>query len=153
MEKEALEETDETEELEAKEEDTEKIEETEEIEESREAEKERGSVKAEKEKEKKKGEEIVEEKVYTIPLGKAWISPRNRRAPRAMHLLRTFVLRHMKLKLETGEDEEGAERLVVSEDVNRKIWSRGIEKPPRRIRVRAVKDKEGTVTLYLAEGD
>ncbi len=38
-------------------------------------------------------------------------------------------------------------------EVNERIWGRGIEKPPRRIRVRAVKDEEGTVTLYLAEGD
>ncbi|MFQ5999703.1 MAG: hypothetical protein ACE5J6_02885 [Candidatus Bathyarchaeia archaeon] len=37
--------------------------------------------------------------------------------------------------------------------MNEKIWSRGIQKPPRRIRVRAVRDKEGIVTVYLAEGD
>jgi large subunit ribosomal protein L31e len=48
--------------------------------------------------------------------------------------------------------EEEAERLVVSNEVNEKIWSRGIEKPPRKIRVRAVKDKEGVITVYLAEG-
>jgi ribosomal protein L31E len=33
------------------------------------------------------------------------------------------------------------------------MWARGIEKPPRKIRVRAAKDKEGNVTVYLAEGD
>jgi len=53
---------------------------------------------------------------------------------------------------EVGEDEEKG-RLVITNEVNEKLWSRGIEKPPRNIRVRAVKDKEGTVTLYLAEGD
>ena len=98
-------------------------------------------------------EEIVEEKVYTVPLSRAWIAPKNKRAKRAVNLLKAFVVRHMKLDLETEEDEEEAERLVISEGVNHWIWSRGIEKPPRKIRVRAVKDKEGTVTLYLAEGD
>ena len=152
MEEEA-EETSEIEESEAKEDEvaevTERTEETEEPTESEEEEKE--APKAEKKREEK--EDIAEEKVYTIPLGKAWIAPRNKRATRAIHLIKAFVVKHMKLKLETGEDEEEAERLVISEGVNRRIWNRGIEKPPRRIRVRAVKDKEGTVTLYLAEGD
>ncbi len=58
----------------------------------------------------------------------------------------------MKIKTEAEEGEE-TERLVVSNQVNEKIWSRGIEKPPRKIRVRAVKDKEGVITVYLAEGD
>lgn len=107
---------------------------------------------AEKPEKREAEEEWVEEKIYTIPLGRAWISPRKKRAPRAIRLVKAFVQRHMKLKLETGEEEE-AERLVISDEVNRRIWSRGIEKPPRKIRVRAAKDKEGTVTLYLAEGD
>jgi len=103
---------------------------------------------AEEEKEVKKPgreeieEEIVEERIYTIPLRRAWVSPRNKRAPRAIRLVKSFIQRHMK-----------PEALVVRNEVNERIWGRGIEKPPRRIRVRAVKDREGTVTLYLAEGD
>lgn len=87
-------------------------------------------------------EEIVEERLYTIPLQRAWISPRKKRTPRAVRLVKAFVQRHMK-----------PEALVVSNEVNERLWGRGIQKPPRRIRVRAVRDKEGTVTLYLAEGD
>jgi len=87
-------------------------------------------------------EEIVEERIYTIPLRRVWISPRKKRAPRAVRLVRAFVQRHMK-----------PEALVISNEVNERLWSRGIQKPPRKIRVKAVKDKEGTVTLYLAEGD
>jgi large subunit ribosomal protein L31e len=96
-------------------------------------------------------EEIVEERIYTIPLGRAWISPPKKRAPRAIRIIRGFIIRHMKIK--TAAIEEEAERLVISNEVNEKIWSSGIKKPPRKIRVRAVKDKEGTVTLHLAEGD
>jgi large subunit ribosomal protein L31e len=106
----------------------------------------------EKEKKKELEEEIVEERFYTIPLRKAWISQRKKRAPRAMRIIRSFVEKHMKIRTEV-EGEEEAEVLVISNEVNEKIWSRGIEKPPRKIRVRAVKDKEGVITVHLAEGD
>jgi len=99
-------------------------------------------------------EEIVEERIYTIPLRRAWISPRKKRAPRAVRMVRSFIQRHMKVETGVkGEEEEEEGRLVISNEVNERLWSRGIEKPPRNIRVRAVKDKEGVVTLYLAEGD
>jgi len=97
-------------------------------------------------------EDIVEERFYTIPLGKAWISQRKRRAPKAVRIVRNFVLKHMKVRTEVEEEEE-AERLVIDNEVNERLWSRGIEKPPRKIRVRVVKDKEGVVTVRLAEGD
>ena len=106
--------------------------------------------------EKKEEEEIVEERIYTIPLSKAWIVPANRRSPKAMRILKQFITRHMKMEAreeEEGEEEEEPSRLIISNEVNEKLWSRGIEKPPRNIRVRAAKDKEGNVTVYLAEGD
>ncbi|MEM2419677.1 MAG: 50S ribosomal protein L31e, partial [Candidatus Bathyarchaeia archaeon] len=100
-------------------------------------------------------EEVVEERFYTIPLGKAWIVPPNKRAPKAIRIIRDFIRRHMKLEAKRGneEEEETPRRVIISNEVNEKIWSRGIEKPPRKIRVRAAKDKEGNVTVYLAEGD
>jgi len=101
-------------------------------------------------------EEIIEERFYTIPLGKAWIVPPNKRAPKAIRIIRDFIKRHMKLEARTeSEEEEETEpkRVIISNEVNEKIWSRGIENPPRKIRVRAAKDKDGNVTVYLAEGD
>ncbi|HLE75292.1 MAG TPA: 50S ribosomal protein L31e [Candidatus Bathyarchaeia archaeon] len=104
------------------------------------------------EKKKKEEEEIVEERIYTIPLGKAWVRPPNKRAPRAMHMIRAFVNRHMKLTMRVEEEEERElPKLVISKEVNEKVWGRGIEKPPRKIRVRAAKDKDGNVTVHLAE--
>jgi large subunit ribosomal protein L31e len=97
-------------------------------------------------------ENIVEERFYTIPLRKAWIVPRKKRAPKAARIVKNFVLKHMKVRME-GEGEEEPERLVIDNEVNEKLWSRGIEKPPRKIRVRVVKDTEGVVTVLLAEGD
>lgn len=99
--------------------------------------------------------EIVEERVYTIPLQKALIRPPKKRAPRAMHMIREFITKHMKLEMRVEEEEEKEElpKLVLSKEVNEKVWSKGIEKPPRKIRVRAAKDKDGNVTVYLAEGE
>ena len=111
------------------------------IEEKEEAERLKERAKAERAEEE---EEIVEERVYTVPLGRAWIGPRNKRAPRAVRLLRRFMIRHMKVE----EDS-----LRIANEVNERLWSRGIQKPPRRIRVRAVRDAEGIVTIRLAEGD
>jgi len=106
---------------------------------------------------KEEEEEVVEERFYTVPLEKAWIMPANKRAPRAMRILKAFIRKHMKMEArpETSEEEEEKEpaRLVINNDVNLKIWSRGIEKPPRKIRVRVTKDKEDNVTVHLAEGD
>lgn len=102
-------------------------------------------VKAEVEEEKKERKsDIVEERIYTVPLGRAWITPVTRRAPRAMRLLKAFIKRHMKV------DDDS---IRISNEVNEKIWDRGIEKPPRKIRVRVTKDKDGLVTVHLAEGE
>lgn len=107
-------------------------------------------------KKKEEEEEIVEERTYTVPLSKAWIMPANKRAPKAMRILKAFMIKHMKLKTPKkaeGEEEEEPGALIISNEVNERMWSKGIEKPPRNIRVRAAKDKDGDVTVYLAEGD
>jgi len=111
--------------------------------------------KKEKKKREEAEEEIVEERTYTIPLARAWIAPRKKRTPRAVRIVKSFIQKHMKIeeRTATAEEEGEGEKLVISDEVNKKLWNRGIEKPPRNIRVRAVKDKEGIVTLYLAEGD
>jgi large subunit ribosomal protein L31e len=104
-------------------------------------------------KKKKPEEEIVEERTYTVPLSRALVRPPKKRAPRAMQLLKAFITKHMKLEMKVSEEEEEEElpQLIISQEVNEKIWDRGIEKPPRKIRVRAAKDKDGNVTVYLAE--
>jgi large subunit ribosomal protein L31e len=82
--------------------------------------------------------EVVEEKVYTIPLRHVWtVTPRGMRAPRAARDVKAYVARHMK-----------AEDVALSNEINSEVWARGINKPPRKITVRAVKDKEGKVIIY-----
>ena len=104
-------------------------------------------------KKKEEEEEVVEEKTYTIPLGKALIMPPRKRAPRAMHMIRAYVVKHMKIPSRAEEEDEEPPMLTITKEVNERIWVRGIEKPPRKIRVRATKDKEGNVTVHLAEGE
>jgi large subunit ribosomal protein L31e len=130
-------------------------EETAETEEAPEEAEEEAEEKPAKKKKKGKEEEIVEERVYTIPLGKASVRPPKKRAPRAIQLIRSFITKHMKLEIRLEEEEEEGElpKLTISKEVNEKIWDRGIEKPPRKIRVRAAKDSDGNVTVYLAEGE
>ena len=106
-----------------------------------------------KEKKEEPDQDIVEERFYTIPLRKVWISPRKKRAPKAARVVRQFVTKHMKINTEAFDEDEELERVVIDNEVNEKLWSRGIEKPPRKIRVRVVKDTEGVVTVLLAEGD
>ena len=101
---------------------------------------------------KKKEEEIIEERFYTIPLQKALIRPPKKRTPRAMQLIKIFITKHMKLNMKVSEEEEEElPQLIISQEVNEKVWGRGIEKPPRKIRVRVTKDKDGNVSVYLAE--
>ena len=108
-----------------------------------------------KKKKKDEDEDIVKERIYTIPLGRALVRPPTKRAPRAMTLIREFVTRHMKLDVSAQAEEEKGElpTLSISNAVNEKVWSRSIKKPPRKIRIRATKDKEGNVKVFLAEGE
>ena len=94
--------------------------------------------KAEEEKEREEIE-VVEERICTIPFRKVWATPMGKRTPRASRVLRAFVKRHMK-----------AENVEISNAVNEELWARGIRKPPRKITVRLVKDKEGRVIVYPA---
>ena len=85
--------------------------------------------------------EIVEEKFYDLNLRRIWTAPREKRTPRAVRFLRAYVARRMK-----------TDDVAISEEANSMLWARGISKPPRKIRVRVVKDKEGHVIVFPGEG-
>lgn len=84
-------------------------------------------------------EEVVEERLYTIPLRITNWVPRWKRTPRAVRFVREYITRHMK-----------PDNVLIMPEVNEALWSRGLKKPPRRIRVRAVKNADGDVKIYLA---
>ena len=62
--------------------------------------------------------------VYVVPLRRVYWGRRSNRADRAVRLLRAFIKRHLKI-----------ENVVITSEVNNYIWSRGREKPPRKIKV------------------
>ncbi len=85
--------------------------------------------------------EIVEEKFYDLNLRRIWTAPRERRTPRAVRYVRQYAARRMK-----------TDNVSISEETNSLLWNRGISKPPRKIRIRVVKDKEGKVIVFPGEG-
>ncbi|HEV2119857.1 MAG TPA: 50S ribosomal protein L31e [Candidatus Bathyarchaeia archaeon] len=85
--------------------------------------------------------EIVEEKFYDLNLRRIWTAPREKRTPRAIRYVRQYAAQRMK-----------TDNVSLSEETNSLLWARGISKPPRKIRIRVVKDKEGKVIVFPGEG-
>ncbi|HEY9407040.1 MAG TPA: 50S ribosomal protein L31e [Nitrososphaera sp.] len=79
-------------------------------------------------------------RVYTINLGKAWITPEHKRTDRVVNMIREFAEKHMK-----------SNEIKLDQDLNRQLWSRGKTNPPRKVRVKMVKEEGGTVTVSLYE--
>jgi large subunit ribosomal protein L31e len=88
------------------------------------------------------------ENIYTIPfyprLNKT--AP-YRRAPRAINMLKEFIIKHTK-----------ADFVIITNELNEFIWKRGIQKPPRKVKVRAIvetieEEKIATVELIHEKVD
>ncbi len=79
-------------------------------------------------------------RVYTINLGKAWITPEHKRTDRVVNMIREFAKKHMK-----------SNEIKLDQDLNRQLWSRGKTNPPRKVRVKMVKEEDGAVTVSLYE--
>ena len=79
-------------------------------------------------------------RVYTINLGRAWLTPAHKRTDRVINMIREFATKHMK-----------SDEIKLEQDLNRQIWTRGKTHPPRKVRVKMVKDENGVVTVSLYE--
>jgi large subunit ribosomal protein L31e len=79
-------------------------------------------------------------RVYTINLGKAWITPEHKRTDRVVNMIREFAGKHMK-----------SNEIKLDQDLNRQLWSSGKTNPPRKVRVKMVKEEGGAVTVSLYE--
>lgn len=84
------------------------------------------------------------EKIYTIPIRCYVVNlPRKKRTPAAVKVIKRFVARHMKADINN---------IWIDPPVNEKIWERGIEHPPKSIKVRAVKfEEDNLVEVSLPE--
>ena len=85
--------------------------------------------------------EIVEEKFYDLNLRRIWTAPREKRTPRAVRYVKNYAAARMK-----------TDDVSMAEETNSLLWTRGISKPPRKIRIRVVKDKDGKVIVFPGEG-
>ena len=83
-----------------------------------------------------------EERILIVPLRGVLKVPRTKRTPKAMKLLKKHVARHMKAK---------EENIWIYWDLNEALWARGIQKPPNKIKVKAVKFEDGLVEVSLPE--
>jgi len=83
------------------------------------------------------------EQIYTIPLKAVKDYPNWKRGNKAIKVIREYLSKHMKV----AEDE-----IKISKEINEIVWERGIEKPPRKIRVKAVRSEEG-VTAEVVEAE
>lgn len=86
---------------------------------------------------------MAEVREMTIPLRAAWSVPRTRRANRAMAQIKKHVSQHMK----KTDDEE----IWIDESVNHAIWSRGMQNPPRKIRVQVTREEGFPLEVKLLE--
>ena len=92
------------------------------------------------------------ERVYTIPLTVTKAVPRTKRAPRAIKEIKEFVRKHMAEEVSSDEEEKGEKKDVwVDYRLNELIWSRGIEGPPRKVRVKAIRFEDGLIEVSLPE--
>jgi large subunit ribosomal protein L31e len=85
---------------------------------------------------------VVLSREYVINLRGAYEVSRAKRAKYAIRLIRQFVARHFRV---------GAEAVRIGQKLNTALWSRGIEKPPRKVCVTAEKYSDGTVFVELKE--
>ena len=69
------------------------------------------------------------EKVFIIPLRKAYEKSQRIRSSYAMRLIRDYIKLHTK-----------AEEVKIGKYLNSEIWSRGIKKPPHKVKVTVIKD-------------
>jgi large subunit ribosomal protein L31e len=81
------------------------------------------------------------EQIYTIPLREVKEYPAWKRSNKAIKVIREYLSKHMKV------DED---KIKISGELNENVWQHGIQKPPNKIRVKAVRSDEG-VTAELVE--
>lgn len=85
---------------------------------------------------------IVTERVYSLRLRQKMKKyPRWLRTRKSIKYVRDFLSRHLKADPES---------IRIDESLNESIWSRGAQKPPARVKVRAVKFADGVVEAELA---
>lgn len=86
---------------------------------------------------------IEVERIYSVRLKhNVKRFPRWLRAKKSIKYIKNFMSRHMKVP---------PENVKIDNALNETIWSRGAQKPPAKLRLRAVKFDDGVVEVELAK--
>jgi large subunit ribosomal protein L31e len=92
------------------------------------------------------------ERVFTVPLTVTRRVPRTKRAPRAIKEIKEYVLRHMADKSVDKDDEKGKKTDVwIDSKLNELLWARGIEHPPGKVRIKAIRFEDGLIEVSLPD--
>jgi large subunit ribosomal protein L31e len=91
------------------------------------------------------------ERVFTIPLTVTKIVPKTKRAPRAIKEIKEYIRKHMMDKNSEEDEEKDKKEIWLDYKLNELIWSRGIEHPPSRVRVKAIRFEDGLIEVSLPE--
>ncbi len=85
------------------------------------------------------------EREYIIPLrDKVRVVPRYKKTNKAVKTIKEFLARHMKIR------DRDLSKIKIDKYLNEALWSRGIRKPPHKIKVKAIKEGD-IVRVELAE--
>ncbi len=99
---------------------------------------------AEKKTQEKKSEKL--EREYVIPLRHRFrLVPCYKKANKAIKTIKEFLAKHMKV------EDRDLNKVKVDKYVNEFIWYRGIKRPPAKVKVKAVKNEDGTVNVTLVK--
>ena len=92
------------------------------------------------------------ERVFTVPLTVTKHVPRTKRAPRAIKEIKQYVRRHMAEKSSSGVEDESLRKDVwIDHRLNERLWGNGIENPPSKVRVKAIRFEDGLIEVSLPE--
>ena len=81
----------------------------------------------------------MEEKVFTINLRKSGLkTPRWKKTTKAASTIREYLKKHMK-----------AETVKIGDSINKQLWSIGDQKPPGKLKIKAIKTDDGIVKAEL----
>ncbi len=85
------------------------------------------------------------EREYVIPLRKKWAkTARYKKTNKAIKSIKEFLVRHMKIR------DRDLNKIKLDKSLNEFVWSRGIRKPPSKIKVKVIQEGE-LVRVELAE--
>lgn len=100
---------------------------------------------ADKEQKTEESKKVLERE-YIVPLRSEWLKVQKyKRANKAVKALKEFIARHMKIY------DRDLRKVRVDIYLNNELRFRGMRKPPAKVKVKAIKYEDGTVSVKLAE--